>query len=246
MNVKFAKLAVLGAAFAVSAALTGTAHAVSVSGSVYEGQPGPNVLADPGGAPYALVPTDTFTLTNASATGLFNFYSANDGPGPVGGLASFLTTTPASTPNGDTLVLSNPATANDSINNDLFQFTGTVTLTDQTYTFLHDDGLLLYLNGMLVINDGSPTSAENTFFTVQTGGTASNSCTTGGSTCTFTGGPGTYTFTLDYAEVDGPPAELVTNLPLTSVITPEPSSLMLLGTGLVSAAGVFMRKRRTA
>lgn len=56
---------------------------------------------------------------------------------------------------------------------------------------------------------------------------------------------GTVGFTLDYAEVDGAPAQLVTDLALTGpppTVTPEPNSLMLLGTGVLAAAGMVRRR----
>jgi hypothetical protein len=187
------------------------AHAQSISGEVWE-LPAFMTVPAAGSPVYSTTPTATFTLTNSSASSLLDFYSPNDV-----GLTSFLTTTPGLTSNGDTLTYQTGGShAGNGIDNDLFQFTGTTTLTNSTYTFAHDDGLILYLNGTAVINAGGPTSAVTTDYTATAG---------------------TYSFVLDYAEVDGPPAELVTNLPLTS--TPEPTGIFLLGTGLIGLAGAI-------
>jgi hypothetical protein len=113
--------------------------------------------------------------------------------------------------------------------NTLFQFTGTTTLAAGTYTFSHDDGLLLYLGSNLVIDEGGPTSPTTTDFVV---------CAVAGSGCNAVAG--TYDFTLDYAEVYGAPAQLITDLPLGA--TPEPSSFILLGSGLFAAAGAIRRR----
>jgi hypothetical protein len=209
------------------------AHAqYSISGEVWEGGTTSNVPAL-GSAIYGEGPTAIFTVTNSvSPTDLLNFYSSDDGA-----LTSFLTTAAGGGSNSDTLTyLSGAGAGADGINNDLFQFQGTTTLANGSYNFEHDDGLILYLTGNGVINDavinaGGPTAAEATAFTV---------CASG---CDATAG--TYTFTLDYAEVDGPPAELLAALPLTGPapsVTPEPTSLTLMGTGVLALAGMIRRR----
>jgi hypothetical protein len=211
------------------------AHAqYSISGEVWEDGTSTDVPTL-GSAIYSETPTAIFTVTNSiSATDLLNFYSSDD---VTGGLTGFLTTAAGGGSNGDTLTyLSGASTGGDGINDDLFQFQGTTTLTNGSYNFEHDDGLILYLTGNGLTNDAvidapGPTSAEATAFTV---------CASG---CSATAG--TYSFTLDYAEVDGPPAELLAALPLTGPppsVTPEPSSLALMGTGVLALAGMVRRR----
>lgn len=204
------------------------AHAQSISGAVWEGGTTTNVPAL-GSSIYSSTPTVTFTATNPSVTGLLDFYSGGDVS-----LNGFLTTAPGGLSNGDTITYNSGAShSTDGINDDLFQFEGSTTLTNGSYNFAHDDGLILYLTGNglvddMAINAPGPTAAENTAFTV---------CASG---CDVTAG--TYSFILDYAEVDGPPAELVTTLPLTGPpvsSTPEPTSIFLLGTGLLGLAGAI-------
>lgn len=239
----FGKLAILGAVLAASAS-SAFATTFSVSGTVWSLPAFQNVPVA-GSSQYTGASQATFTLSETTAANaLFNFNS-NNGAGDYS-LTGFLTS------GGDTLnyLTGGNQASIDSPNgclgaacvtDDLFQFTGSTTLAVGTYTFMHDDGLLLYLSGVAnpVINQPGPTTAEATNFNV---------CAVAGPGCDAVAG--TYSFVLDYAEVDGAPAVLTTNLPLTgpppSTVTPEPSSLILLGTGLMGAAGMFYRRRLTA
>ena len=204
------------------------AHADTITGDVWEGGTTSSVPVL-GSAIYGTTPTATFTLTNANSMALFNFRSDSDA-----GLTNFLTTGVGDVSNGDTLAyITGASHAGDNINNDLFEFAGTTDLSVGTYTFSHDDGLLLYLNGALAINVPGPTAAEDTPFVV---------CAVAGAGCNAVAGH--YDFDLLYAEVDGAPAQLTATLPLvgTTSSVPEPNTMVLFGTGMLAVAGAVRRR----
>ena len=230
---KFGKLAVIGAVLAASMYLTGIARADSVNGAFYYQYLGPytTLCGACGGtaynAPSPVVGTPTVTFTVSSASGnVFNFDLSNSGVAGDVDLYTFLTA------GGDAVTginnTSGPGT--DNINNGVMVFTGFTSLVaGTTYEFTHDDGMLLYLTGnglsnALEINSASPTAADTSWFSVST--------------------TGTYSYEVIYAEVNGGPAVLSADV--TSSATPEPSSLLLMGTGLLGLAFALFRKNKPA
>ena len=216
------KLAFLGAVAALAVSLTATAHAVTISGTVWDSQTG-NVPTSTAGLPAGdLAATFTttalhFCVLDASCTPAFS---------GVYTLQGFLNTNTAPV-TGITYSAGDAGT--DTLNNTLWEFTGTAFFTNgQTFTVSHDDGVCMYVGGSPVLCssvDRGPTSPVT-------------------STYTYTGATGSQSFDFIYGETHGAPAVFETTLANVTSTVPEPNSLILLGTGIFGAAGMMFRRLR--
>ncbi len=170
----------------------------------------------------------TFTVpspVNGACTGIFAGDTLCFDSGVSGGTSGAYTLGGFLGSGGATILTGTSTALSSALDNTVFEFTGTVTVTNgESFQAGHDDGLQLMIGSDLVINAPGGTSFTTT-------------------PATYTGPSGNFSFDLVYGECCGAPAALGVALPFQSVVgVPEPLTLSLFGAGLAGA--VAMRRRR--
>ena len=213
------------AILAVSAlACATTVQANLVTGTIWSLAPLDNFDAIAANLPSAGTPGVTFSVNSPLDFTSFDGPNNTGNPGAYYTIGSWLAT-------GGAFNINYGAgySPNSTIDQTIMLITGQVTVANgQQFTVTHDDGLTLTIGSQTVINVPGPTPPITT-------------------TETYSGPSGTFDFSLIYAEVDGAPAVLQLDLPLTAV--PEPTTV-LAGVLLLLPFGAstlrILRRNRTA
>jgi hypothetical protein len=246
------RFAILGSVLALLASVSGTAHASLVSGTAFcdiaastgAGQQGTGfaIQTPTIGSQLAAAEGSSAGVCATFTTNSINFATGGDLGSTGTSLASFLTfgsplvtssfTDVGASANGGATVLAGGAQDDGGT---LLVLTGSNSLTSgESITLSHDDGALVYVC-LASATCNSLTGAGYSLISPAGSGTQT---VAGQSPFTFAGVSGTYDYELIYNSNYKQPSELVSNIN----ITPEPNSLMLLGTGVLAAAGIVRRR----
>src|ERR1700734_1372406 len=225
----------------------GTAHAGVVTGTAFcdiatnsGGQGSGNAILTPTiGAALTSAETASAGECASFTASAINFNTGYGNPGQS--LSDFLNTvsgnilsqTYFTTPAKNGNATGSDTSGSENSDGTLFVLTGTTFLTaGESISLSHDDGALLYITGNGLTNDLiSPSGSGNQTVAGQPNFNLPGEVTTGA-----------YTFELIFNTNYEQPAELVSNINVGAAPTPEPSSIALLGTGLLAAAGAVRRR----
>jgi hypothetical protein len=223
---RIAVCAVMVLAFATSAHATYMGLSWVVTGTEAPwlgGTVAPNPILFPTTGLDATFTSTTVNWMNPPGAGsLRNFLASNPGTNI---LTCTTATVGAVTYNCNTDVISTgtATTQTATTYGQIIEISGTETfVSGTTYSITHDDGMVVTLDGSVIISSMVPTPSPvtNTF-------TAS----------------GTHNIVIEYAECCGNPAILTSNLPSNATTVPEPGTLALVLGTLLTGGGLLFRQR---
>ena len=143
------RMSCFASALVAMLALTGVSRADVIQGTIWTNQAAyPNPLTS---TPPISTPAATFTASS------FDFSVPSNGNTTIAGFLA--------SGSGTGLTCAVAGCGSLTNLNDVYEFTGTVDLTaGQTYSFTHDDGMYLYLDGVAYISSGAPTTGTAAFW----------------------------------------------------------------------------------
>jgi len=214
-------------AFATSAHATYTGLSWVVPGTDTPwlgGTLAPNPILFPTTGLDATFTSTTVNFMNGPGSGTLRNFITSDAGATIGSCTTATVGAVTYNCNTDVISTGTEGTQTATTYGQIIELTGTETFVGATtYSITHDDGIVVSLDGTVVINSGVPTVSPTTN--------------------TFTTTSGTHAIVIEYAECCGNPAILTSNLPSNATTVPEPGTLALVLGTLLTGGGLLFRQR---